>query len=803
MSPSEVAWRSPQLPPVHHNVEKFTKAAGVSHFLAQLLLNRQLDTPEVVHGFLASDPVLNWPRPDFETELVALFRTLYDRKGLIVIHGDYDADGLTGTTILTEYLRSSGFQVEPFLPTRSLGYGLNLATLERFAESGAQLLITVDCGVSNHKEIARAQELGMQVVITDHHGLGESLPPADFVLHPEVLKIPELQNLSGVGMAYWLAVLLYPHFACSRPLDHWLELAGIGTIADMTPLKGFNRNLVKAALKQIKHSQRPGLLALLQQKQTRAAELDETALAFRVIPLLNAAGRLQSPMLALDLLLAEDPDEAESLAENLNQVNQARREMGQALLDEITAKLDLDLPKGPVILAESGWPFGILGITCSQLVERYGRPVFLMAIDGEIAKASVRAPEGFHVLQALQSCDDLFIKYGGHAQAGGFSIPLSKLEELKQRLGNFYTDLGSPQLMPMAELELNLKAVNEDLWEDLQRLAPFGAGNPLPSFVAHNVPLQKVAPDRKGVHLFAEFSSGLKLKGWNMWQPELAEHSHFDLHFELQQNTWKGRTSLELQLKQIQPHLAKGQHQTSLEKSLENRPDPPRKTRQTLIVLAEKELDLGLSFFHPLTGRYVNLRPLEGAYLAAQGDWVDGRRFANLSPKIDAQTWILRPPADLLDRDRHSMVWENLYCTHLIVQWLPINSDLFQMALNSTQPEQLTFLPTELDLAPPPTFTELKQAQSALAKFQAQTREELPETHLVKALSISHSRARLLMACLADLNLREGASVLSNGRLDLRDSPTFLAYLARFKAAQNQYQKWYKRSFQAFQSWLP
>ncbi len=789
MSSSDIAWRSPLLPPLHHNVETFAKATGVSPFLAQLLLNRQLDNPEVAQDFLASDPVLNWPRPDFEAELVALFRTLYERNGLIVIHGDYDADGLTGTTILTEYLRSSGFQVEPFLPTRSLGYGLNLATLERFAESGAQLLITVDCGVSNQKEIARAQALGMQVVITDHHGLGESLPPADFVLHPEVLKIPELQNLSGVGMAYWLAVILYPHFACSRPLDHWLELAGIGTIADMTPLKGFNRNLVKAALKKIKHSQRPGLLALLQQKQTRASELDETALAFRVIPLLNAAGRLQSPMLALDLLLAEDQDEAESLAENLNQVNQARREMGQALLDEITAKLDLDLPSGPVILAEPGWPFGILGITCSQLVERYGRPVFLMAIDGEIAKASVRAPEGFHVLHALQSCDDLFIKYGGHAQAGGFSISLSKLEELKQRLGNFYTDLGSPQLTPMAELELNLKAVNDDLWEDLQRLAPFGAGNPLPSFVARNVPLQKVAPDRKGVHLFAEFSSGLKLKGWNMWRSELAEHSHFDLHFELQQNTWKGRTSLELQLKQIQPHS-------------EVLAIVPTLPRQTLNVSAGSDAGLGPCFFHPQTGRYVHLAPLAGEFKPAVDHWLDGRRFANLSPEFDAQTWILRPPADLLDRDRHSMAWENLYCSHLIVQWLPIDSELFQMALSCTQPEKLTFLPTELDLAPPPSFTELKQAQSVLAKFQAQTCEELPETRLVTALSISHSRARLLLACLADLNLREGASALRNSRLDLRDSPTFLAYLTRFHAAQNQYQKWYKRSFQAFQSWL-
>lgn len=797
MSP-DWGWKAPLMPPVHLEAESLAQETGRSPFLAQLLLNRHLDTPAAVTAFLAPDPVLNWPRPDFELELVALFREVQTSKGLIVVHGDYDADGLTGTTILTEYLRSSGFRVEPFLPTRSLGYGLNVATLERFAAEGAQLLITVDCGVSNTVEIARAQALGMRVIITDHHGLGEQLPPADFVLHPEVLPIPELKNLSGVGMAYWLAVLLYPHFACERPLNDWLELAGIGTVADMTPLQGFNRDLVKAALKQLKKTSRPGLLALLKQKQTSAGELDETSLAFRVIPLLNAAGRLQSPMLSLDLLLAEDAEEAEALAENLNQVNQARREMGQALFDEITSQLDAEPPSGPVMLAQPGWPFGILGITCSQLVERYGRPVFLMAIDGEVAKASVRAPASFHVLQALQSCDDLFIKYGGHAQAGGFSIALGRLPELKQRLGAFYTALGSPQLQPSAELELNLNAVNSALWEDLQRLAPFGAGNPLPSFVSLNVPLEKLMPDRKGLHLFAEFSSGLKLKGWNMWQPELAEHSHFDLHYELQQNTWKGRTSLELQLKQIQPHSAEAPLQISRPAKPEVQPQatPPKK-RQALVVSNAAKV-LGLSFFHPLTGRYLDLAALAGADHVAEITWVDGRSFAKQSPDTEATTWVLRPPAEILGQDRHSSAWEELHCQHLIVEWLPETPSAFLAALKATQPEKLTFLPTALALAPPPTFSELRQAQASLAKFPSQAPEEL----LVAALSLSLSRARLLLACLADLNLREGASGGANRRLDLRDSPAFLAYLSRYNAVQEQHQKWSKRSFQAFQDWL-
>jgi len=798
LSPRDGAWQAPLLSPLNLHAEKLAKESGVSRVLAQLLLNRQINQPEAVKAFLASDPTLNWPRPDFEPELVSLFRELFTRQALIVVHGDYDADGLTGTTILTEFLRSCGFRVEPFLPTRSLGYGLNMASLERFAAAGAQLLITVDCGVSNRAEIAHAQTLGMQVIITDHHGLGDTLPNADFILHPEVLKIPELKHLSGVGMAYWLAVLLHPHFECLRPLSDWLELAGIGTIADMTPLLGFNRQLVKAALKQIKHTRRPGLLALLKQKQTEAAELDETALAFRVIPLLNAAGRLQSPMLSLDLLLAEDRDEAESLAENLNQVNQARREMGQSLFDEITAKLDADPPSGPVILAEPGWPFGILGITCSQLVERYGRPVFLMSVDGEIAKASVRAPEGFHVLQALQHCDELFIKYGGHAQAGGFSISVTHMAALKQRLEDYYRMLGAPQLRPQAELELNLKNVNMGLWEDLQRLAPFGAGNPLPSFVSYNVPLQKVMPDRKGLHLFAEFSAGLKLKGWNMWRPELAEFTHFDLHYELQINTWKGRSNLELQLKQIQPHV---------EPDLPLTPSPSLSQSPVLpleiVSVDAQNTQADLHFFHPLSDRFFQLSPTSATFDPASIRWLDGRQRRLDKQEYDPHTWILRPPADFLGQDCSRGSEEQMYCRHLMVEWVPENREAFLFALRCTRPEKLTFLPKDLNWAPPPSFTELREAQVVLTKFP----EQAPEACLSAALSLSRSRAQLLLTILAELNVPlsislAAASERSNQRYDLRDSPAFLAYLSNYKRLIKQAQTWQNRSLNALQQWL-
>ncbi|MGE3726951.1 MAG: DHH family phosphoesterase [Candidatus Sericytochromatia bacterium] len=798
LSPRDGAWQAPLLSPINLHAENLAKESGVSRVLAQLLLNRQINNPEAVKEFLASDPTLNWPRPDFEPALVALFRPLLAQQALIVVHGDYDADGLTGTTILTEFLRSSGFRVEPFLPTRSLGYGLNMASLERFAAAGAQLLITVDCGVSNRTEIAHAQSLGMQVIITDHHGLGDTLPNADFILHPEVLKIPELKHLSGVGMAYWLAVLLHPHFDCQRPLSDWLELAGIGTIADMTPLLGFNRQLVKAALKQIKQTRRPGLLALLKQKQTEAAELDETALAFRVIPLLNAAGRLQSPMLSLDLLLAEDRDEAESLAENLNQVNQARREMGQSLFDEITAKLDADPPSGPVILAEAGWPFGILGITCSQLVERYGRPVFLMSVDGALAKASVRAPEGFHVLEALQHCDELFLKYGGHAQAGGFSISVSNFAALKQRLEDYYRFLGAPQSRPKAELELNLKAVDMDLWKDLQHLAPFGAGNPLPSFVSFNVPLQKVMPDRKGLHLFAEFSSGLKLKGWNMWRPELAEFSHFDLHYELQINTWKGRSNLELQLKQIQPHV---EPVLPLAPSQSLSQSPLLPLQMVSVDVSDAQADL--HFFQPHTDRFFQLAPASAPFDPDAISWLDGRQRHFRETDRDPHTWILRPPAEFLGQDCSRWAGEEMYCRHLIVEWVPENREHFLFALRCTLPEKLTFLPTDANWAAPPSFTELREAQAVLTKFP----EQAPEACLSAALSLSRSRARLLLTILADLNLPlsisfASASERSTQRYDLRDSPAFLAYLSRYKLLIKQAQIWQNRSIKALRQWL-
>jgi single-stranded-DNA-specific exonuclease len=796
-------WKMPELPPLAQEAEKLAKSAGVSLFLAQLMLNRNLDSPELVKEFLNNNQVLDWPHPPFEADLVKCFQAIKDNQELIVIHGDYDADGLTGTTILAEYLRSSGFSVEPFLPTRSLGYGLNQQTIQHFADQGAKLLITVDCGVSNLKEIAVAKELGLKVIITDHHGLGQELPAADFILHPQVLKLPELEFLSGVGMAYWLTVLLYPHFAANKPLDYWLELAGIGTIADMTPLRGFNRQLVKAALKQIKKTQRPGLLALLKQKQLTASELDETVLAFRVIPLLNAAGRLQSPMLSLDLLMAEDSELAETLAENLNQVNEARREMCKTLLDEICAELDQNPPKGPIVLAKAGWPFGILGITCSQLVERYGQPTVLLSLDGEIGKASVRAPEGFHVLEALQNSHDLFEKYGGHAQAGGFSIKADRIPSLRQALNAFYSEQGAKQALPQAELDLNLKMVSDSLWHELQQLAPFGAGNPFPSFVSMNVALQKVMPDRKGIHIFAEFSPQLKLKGWNMWQKELTAFSHFNLHYELRQNTWKGRTSLELQLKQIGPveNSATQTHPLPLHKSTQQAFTTPE--APPLIFSSQPDLMQNWSLYQFQDKCYRAL-PLGAEQVVKTitlelNNWQDGRHWAHkkqaqileqIVSKNPLKTWFLSLSPDLLGHDWHSQPWANSDCEQLIITHFPDSKSSLKTCIKVLRPKQIFICPDISQLLPPPQFNELCQAADLIKKFP----ELEPEKLLVSTLSLANSRAQLLLACLSDLEIlvpnQRNQVMLTPRRYDLRESQHFRHYQARYQKALLGYKEW-------------
>lgn len=546
-------WDQLHVPKPDPRTLTWAKELGISSLLVQLMLNRGLDSLGACQRFLDPQPHINWPDPLFGDELRQLFSQLLQTEELITVHGDYDADGLTGTTILYTFLKACGFNVQAYLPTRSEGYGLNTRTIETLSTQGTRLLITVDCGISNYHEIEQANHWGITTIITDHHGMPAQIPPARFVLHPQVLKIPELMNLAGVGVAYWLVTLLYDTFAPSSapPLESWLELVAMGTLADMTPLQGLNRDVVKLGMQQLAQTTRPGLLALCELRNLKPADLTEQELNFQIIPSLNAAGRVETPKLAMDLLLSETAIEAQERALELQHLNQIRQQWCQEVLAEALARLHQNPNQNPIVMASETWPHGVLGIVCAQLVEISQKPVFLLAIEGGIGKASVRAPVHFHVLDALTAMQHHLIKFGGHAQAGGFSIAATKLADFERDLAAYTPP--NPPLPPLTvDAELNPAQLSLELYQQLRTLAPFGMGNSEPLFLSLHAPLTNVRPDRSQKHLFAHLGQpDIEVKAWKKWNPKWLTVERADVVYQISQNTWRNKTSLSLQVKYL------------------------------------------------------------------------------------------------------------------------------------------------------------------------------------------------------------------------------------------------------------
>lgn len=529
------------------------ESLNISPFLAQLLYNRDIDL-EAAQWMLQESPDLTWPMPDFTKDLQDLFLDLHQHNAPVAIFGDYDADGLSGSSVLHSFLLEAGFKVSTHLPTRSQGYGLNKDTLQSLINQGCKLLITVDCGISNREEIAFCQSQGLEVLITDHHGLPETLPDTRITLHPEVLRIEALKNLSGAGMAYWLTCLLSPAFPQAPAPESRLDLAVLGTLADMTPLKGLNFALAKRGLQAFQKTQRPGLLALCQLKKITLNTLTEDDLTFRLIPLLNAAGRIDSPQPALDVLLASTETEAEQGAQALDALNTQRQQHCQVVLQSAQQKLKHHTGH-TIVLADPQWPHGVLGITCSQLLGTYHQPVVLMAIEADkcIAKGSIRAPQGYHVLSALQQCQELLLKFGGHEMAGGFSIETQHIEAFAQAFDEACKNQLSHYTHTLdVDMALNPRLLSLDLWEESRQLAPFGMGNPPPLFLSLQTPLENLKSDKKSqTHLFAQLDQQIRVKAWGAWKQEYAQARRFDMVYRLERNRWQGKDKLELTLEHL------------------------------------------------------------------------------------------------------------------------------------------------------------------------------------------------------------------------------------------------------------
>ncbi|MFS8908279.1 single-stranded-DNA-specific exonuclease RecJ, partial [Synechococcus sp. OH2] len=483
---------------------RLAEVVGISPLLAQILLNRGLSGPAEIQHYLQPDPTyLPPPSHDFaELPLaVELLERAICRQEPIAICGDYDADGMTSTALLLRALR--GTPVVYRIPSRLReGYGLNSRMVQELHREGVRLILTVDNGIAAHEPIQLAKELGLTVIVTDHHDLPPQLPPADAILNPK--RIPAsspYRGMAGVGVAYLLAQALAERRGDEQLGRVALELFTVGTIADLAPLTGVNRLWVRQGLALLPTSPLAGIRALLAVIGMTGSleELRPEWVGFGLGPRINAIGRIGRPEMGIRLLTTDDPQQAEKLARRCERLNQVRQQMCSRIEAEALeqmARQERDLAQERVLILlgapQQRWHKGVIGLVASRLAERFGCPVFIgsQSRQGEITGSARQGIPEFDVFQALEFCKDLFIKHGGHPAAGGFSLKAENWPLLEERLRQLAQQRLQPeQIRPLVQIdaEVALADLTLDLYRELQRLQPCGIGNPEPVFCSRNL----------------------------------------------------------------------------------------------------------------------------------------------------------------------------------------------------------------------------------------------------------------------------------------------------------------------------
>ena len=493
--------------PDEGRVEALARTLGISRLLARTMVGRGCTDAQQAKALLQSEPMSDpFLLKDMDKAVQRIHRAVESGEP-IVIFGDYDVAGITATALLYEYLRNVGAQsVRCRLPSREdEGYGLNKAVLEKLAEKGYHFIITVDNGISAVEETEYAKQLGIELVITDHHLPAERLPDAVAVVDPqrEDDESP-FKGLSGAGVAFKLCAALE---GCSpdEMLDYCGDLAAIGTVADVMPLVGENRTLVREGLVQLQETFRPGLAALAEAAGVADREITAETISCAAAPRLNAAGRMNDAALAVRLLLCEDPERAQQMAEELSEKNQERQTAEQEIMQQAQQQLTAHperIQDKVILVWGEGYHPGVIGIVASRLVEIYARPVIVIGVQNGEGRGSGRSVPGFNLHAAISSCSDILVRYGGHALAAGLTVPQQNIEQLRKRINAWaakeYPVLPSPPVqldVPVRLSELNVQEV-----AGLSALAPFGNSNPAPVFLLENVVLDGVYPVSMGRH---------------------------------------------------------------------------------------------------------------------------------------------------------------------------------------------------------------------------------------------------------------------------------------------------------------
>lgn len=563
-------WQVAQRAPKSH----FDQFPNVPPLVVQILFNRGFVLPQEVNDFLNFE----WDGDDpftlkgMRAAANRLAQAILNHQ-LITVYGDYDADGVTSTALMVQILTALGANVQAYIPNRfDEGYGLNNDALKELATSGVNLVLTVDCGIRSVDEVAFGNSLGLDIIITDHHHVGEKVPPALATINPKQHDCPyPFKELAGVGLAFKLAQALLRteslngrrRQATLNP-DRFLDLVALGTVADLAPLYGENRKLVEKGLRALNGNLRPGLAALLAEAGGKSNQaITAGTIGFTIGPRLNAAGRLDSALAAYHLLLAESGQEAVPLAIDLHKQNRERQFLTETTVKMARESILADNGQSPLYLvSDPTFNPGVVGLAASRLTDEFYRPTLVAEQGPEFTKGSARSIPEFHITEALDQCADLLERYGGHAAAAGFTLKNENVPALQARLQEIAgqtLDLSELRPTLLVDAEVNLRGVRPALVESINSLQPFGYGNPTPKFLSQNLKikyLRTVGKDK--THLRLTVHDGLQ--DWNgiafrqgHWSDNLQPGQAVDVVYNLEFNEWNGSRTLQLNIKDLKP----------------------------------------------------------------------------------------------------------------------------------------------------------------------------------------------------------------------------------------------------------
>lgn len=551
----------------YSNLEILMRELNVSEITARLLINRNINTLQDAEIFLSPDiKYLHnlYEMKDIRNAVYRIEKALKEKEK-ICIYGDYDVDGITSVAMLYKFLKNHGGNVFYYIPNRiNEGYGLNDEAVNRIINMDVDLIITVDCGIKSIKEVKQINEAEVDIIITDHHECGDSLPNAYAIINPNQDKCNyDFKHLAGGGVAFKLICALTDRLGCKNEALDYLDLTALATVADVVPLIGENRIIVKNGLEVMRETKNIGLEALMQVCEINPKDMDTYHLGFILAPRINAAGRVKDASIAVELLTIDDKARAYEIAKELDESNSYRQSVENLILESATdiIKNDIDIESDNIIVIDNtSWHAGVIGIAASRIAEKYNLPTIVISIEDGIGRGSARSIPGFNIYQAISKCEDLLDRFGGHELAAGMTIKQENINSFRKKINEVAREMLKNKVL-YPEIYVDYKLDNSDILlkvaDEIEMLKPFGADNPVPLFVYRSLRVTNIRTvGNNNKHLFLYLNDGknsTKAIGFNFGYMinHIAVNQKIDIICSVEKNVWNGDINVQLHIKDI------------------------------------------------------------------------------------------------------------------------------------------------------------------------------------------------------------------------------------------------------------